>query len=46
MMVFASPGYLDVLFTTTTGNKMLAIGIVSLSIGVGVMRAMIRRTLA
>jgi tight adherence protein B len=46
MMVFASPGYLDVLVTTPTGNKLLAIGIVSLCIGVGVMRAMIRRTLA
>jgi tight adherence protein B len=46
IMVFASPGYLDVLFTTPTGNKLLGIGIVSLCIGIGVMRAMIRRTLA
>jgi tight adherence protein B len=45
MMYFASPGYLDVLFTTPLGNKMLGIGAVSLTIGIGVMRTMIRRTL-
>jgi tight adherence protein B len=45
IMSFASPGYLDVLFTTETGNKLLGIGILSLSIGVAVMRMMIRRTL-
>ncbi len=42
----ASPGVLDVLFTTSTGNKMLGVGAVSMCIGVVVMRAMIRRTLS
>jgi tight adherence protein B len=42
----AAPGTLDVLFTTSTGNKMLGVGAVSLSIGVVVMRGMIRRTLS
>jgi tight adherence protein B len=46
IMTFASPGYLDVLFTTETGNKLLGIGMISLCIGIGVMRLMIRRTLA
>jgi tight adherence protein B len=43
---FIAPGTVDVLFTTSTGNKMLGIGTVSMSIGVVVMRTMIRRTLS
>ncbi len=41
-----SPGSLDVLFTTSTGNTMLGVGAVSLCIGVAAMRALIRRTLS
>jgi len=46
MMMVVSPGYLDVLITTPTGNKLLGVGIISLSIGIGVMRMMIRKTLS
>jgi tight adherence protein B len=46
LLNIVSPGYMDVLFTTETGNKMLGIGMISLLIGVAVMRTMIRRTLA
>jgi len=46
MMAFLSPGYLDVLFTTPIGSKMLGIGALSLCIGIATMRMMIRRTLA
>jgi tight adherence protein B len=46
MMAFLSPGYMDVLFTTPTGSKMLGIGALSLCIGIATMRMMIRRTLA
>jgi tight adherence protein B len=45
IMMVASPGYLDVLFTTATGNMLLGIGVLSLGIGVGIMRLMIRQTL-
>jgi tight adherence protein B len=45
LITFTSPGYLDVLFDTPTGNKMLTIGIISLSIGIALMRYMIRQTL-
>jgi tight adherence protein B len=45
LLDMVSPGYMDVMFTTETGNKMLGIGIISLLIGVAVMRYMIRRTL-
>jgi tight adherence protein B len=45
MMDFVSPGYVDVLFQTQTGNNMLCIGALSLCIGVVVMRTLIRRTL-
>jgi tight adherence protein B len=46
MMMVVSPGYLDVLITTPTGNKLLGVGIISLCIGIGVMRMMIRKTLS
>jgi tight adherence protein B len=46
MMIVVSPGYLDVLITTPTGNKLLGVGIISLCIGIGVMRMMIRKTLS
>jgi tight adherence protein B len=46
IMTLLSPGYLDDLFTTPTGNMLLGIGLLSLSVGVAVMRLMIRRTLA
>jgi len=46
MMMFSSPGYLDVLYTTPTGTKMLGFGALSLCIGIAVMRMLIRKTLA
>ncbi len=45
-LAFASPGYLDPLFSTPFGNKLLAIGVISLCMGIASMRALIRRTLA
>ncbi len=40
-MALLNPGYLDPLFTTNTGNIMLAGSLVWMSIGVLVMRSMI-----
>jgi tight adherence protein B len=45
-LALLSPGYLDVLFETDTGNEMLAVGAISLVIGIATMRTMIRRTLS
>ncbi len=46
LMTISAPGYLDVLFTTQTGKKMLVMGGFSLCLGVVTMRMLIRRSLA
>jgi tight adherence protein B len=46
LMTVSSPGYLNVLFTTEAGKKMLVIGGFSLFLGIATMRMLIRRTLA
>jgi tight adherence protein B len=41
-----APGTIDVLFTTSTGNTMLSVGAISMTLGIIIMRTMIRRTLS
>ncbi len=46
MMFLLTPDYMAVLFTTSTGHKMLGAAAISLAIGVAAMRGLIRKVLS
>jgi tight adherence protein B len=46
MMFLLTPDYMTVLFTTTTGHKMLGAAVISLSIGIAAMQGLIRKVLS
>lgn len=45
-MLVLTPDYMHLLFTTSTGHRMLGIAALSLVVGIATMRSLIRRTLS
>jgi tight adherence protein B len=43
VLFFEKPGYFDVMFRDATGQKLLAIGLTTVTLGIITMRSMIRR---